>query len=106
MSTRPAFASRPRRLPACILLAATVAALAAFPGPRATADQPRAGRGKSIDQIREGVQKLRGLRFNTTVPVVVKSPKEATEMAVADFERKYSEHQLWLEGIVGAQLGL
>ncbi len=104
--TRPAFASRPRRLPACILLAAALTALAAFLGPRATADQPPGSQGKSIEQITEGIQKLRGLRFTKTVPVVVKTPQEATQMAIADFERKYSAHQLWLEGIVGAQLGL
>ncbi len=60
---------------------------------------------KKADQIVAGIQEIRQLSFNKSVPLVVKTPDEVEQMVIKDIERDYTDAQLDADGRAGAMLG-
>ena len=59
-----------------------------------------------VDQVEQGIQKIRQLNFVKPVPVVVRTRDEAEHQMEADLMRDYTDNQLHADGIAGALVGL
>ncbi|HKN00220.1 MAG TPA: hypothetical protein VJX23_06860 [Candidatus Binataceae bacterium] len=59
-----------------------------------------------VDQVKEGIQKIRQLSFTKPVPLVIEDRNEAEDQMEADLARDYSDDQLRADGLAGAMLGL
>src|SRR5437016_2209446 len=94
--------SRRRRLALSIAIACSLAiagcAYTLISGGRV--NQPHA------DQIVEGIQQLRELRFKQQVPIVLKNPDEVEQMVLEDLKRDFTDEQIAAEGKAGAMLAL
>lgn len=60
---------------------------------------------KKSAQIITGIQQIRQLNFNKTVPLVVKNSDEVEQMVIKDLERDYTDEQMDADGKAGAMLG-
>jgi len=58
------------------------------------------------EQIENGLQKLRGLEFVTSVPIVVKNRDQTERIMAAEIARDHSDEELRIGGITGAMTGL
>ncbi len=58
------------------------------------------------DQIEEGIQALRQLRFKHSVPLIVETQDEAEAQMKRDLERENTDEELRAEGAAGALMGL
>jgi hypothetical protein len=65
----------------------------------------RVNRAKA-EQIENGLQKLRGLDFVTSVPLVIKNREQTERIMAAEIARDHSDEDLRIGGLTGAMTGL
>ena len=58
------------------------------------------------DQVEEGIQQLRQLKFKAPVPLVLETQDEAEAQMERELEREYTDDQIAADGAAGALVGL
>ncbi|MFZ0887565.1 MAG: hypothetical protein WA005_03865, partial [Candidatus Binataceae bacterium] len=58
------------------------------------------------EQVKEGIQSLRQLKFKSDVPFVLEGPEGAEAILEGELRRDNSDEQLRIDGLVGSLLGL
>jgi hypothetical protein len=82
---------------------------AAAQTPQGSSATPAAAEGlsrKQVAAIEKGIQGLRELKLKHPVPIVTRTPEQATKILEAEIDRQYTPEQIDTDGRAGAMLGL
>lgn len=75
-------------------------------GPTATLATAEGLTRKQVAVIERGIQRLRELKLKHPVPIITRTPEQATKILEAEIDREYTREEIETDGRAGAMLGL